>query len=125
MKEYTALDDRLKDYLWSDIHMLYVAKVERNGRTEKELDKLIYWLTGIAPMVNGIFRLQGFTLKAFFEAAMMNQQSDWVVGLLFGIQAEEIEDPVIRRFLYLDKMVDELIKGKSLEQIMRVVPRND
>ena len=105
--------------------MLYVAKVERNGRTEKELDKLIYWLTGIAPMASGIFRLQGFTLKAFFEAAMMNQQSDWIVGLLFGIQAEEIEDPVIRRFLYLDKMVDELIKGKSLEQIMRVVPRND
>lgn len=105
--------------------MLYVAKVERSGRTEKELDKLIYWLTGIAPMASGIFRLQGFTLMAFFEAAMMNQQLDWIVGLLFGIQAEEIEDPVIRRFLYLDKMVDELIKGKSLEQIMRVVPRND
>lgn len=76
-------------------------------------------------MASGIFRLQGFTLMAFFEAAMMNQQLDWIVGLLFGIQAEEIEDPVIRRFLYLDKMVDELIKGKSLEQIMRVVPRND
>lgn len=105
--------------------MLYVAQVERSGRTEKELDKLIYWLTGIAPMASGIFRLQGFTLMAFFEAAMMNQQLDWIVGLLFGIQAEEIEDPVIRRFLYLDKMVDELIKGKSLEQIMRVVPRND
>lgn len=76
-------------------------------------------------MASGIFRLQGFTLMAFFEAAMMNQQLDWIVGLLFGIQAEEIEDPVIRRFLYLDKMVDELIKGKSLEQTMRVVPRND
>lgn len=76
MYEFAAFEYRMKDYLWSDFYILYVAKVEGSERTQKKLDKLIYWLTGIAPMVSGIFRFQGITLQDFLEAAMMNQQSD-------------------------------------------------
>lgn len=104
----------------SKVYPLYVQKAERKGRTRAEVDALICWLTGYSP--EGLqAHLEAETgFEAFFDAApAFNPASDRITGVICGVRVEEIDDPVIRKIRMLDKLIDELARGKPLEKIQR------
>lgn len=105
---------------FADIYPLYVRKVERKGRTRSELDEVIGWLTGYDAA--GIERVlaSGVDLETFFaEAPAPNPNAALITGVICGHRVEEIEDPVMRQIRYLDKLVDELAKGRPMEKVLR------
>lgn len=97
----------------------YVAKVERKGRTEAELREAITWLTGYDEA--SIDRHLGAetTFEEFFGEAMLNPGAALITGSVCGVKVQEIEDPLMRQIRYLDKLVDELAKGKAMEKVLR------
>ena len=102
------------------IYALYVQKVERKQRTKEEVDQVICWLTGysIAELSSEIE--QGKDLRTFFaQAPAMNPNRALIKGVVCGVRVEEIEDPLMRNIRYLDKLIDELAKGKPMEKILR------
>jgi hypothetical protein len=101
------------------VYPLYLAKVERNGRTRQELDAVIRWLTNFDDATLAHHLAVGTTFAAFFEQATLNPAADKITGLICGVRVEEIEDPLMRKVRYLDKIVDELAKGRSLAKILR------
>lgn len=105
---------------FASIYQLYVAKVERKGRSKDELDQVIGWLTGYDAA--GLQRVLAdeTDLESFFvEAPAFNPNSALITGVICGYRVEEIEDPLMQRMRYLDKLVDELAKGRKLEKILR------
>ena len=108
---------RVFAYPWADIYRLYVQKVERKGRTVEELDEVLGWLTGYTPAELRDF---GGDLRAFFaEAPAVTPDVDKITGVVCGVRVEDIEDPLMRELRYLDKLIDELAKGKPMEKILR------
>ena len=105
---------------FSKVYPLYVQKVERKGRTPAELDEVIGWLTGYDPagLHDQIARETDFD-TFFAEAPRLNPNRDKITGLICGYRVEEIEDPFMRKLRQLDKIVDELAKGKKMEKIKR------
>lgn len=104
----------------SKVYPLYVQKAERKNRSREEVDRLICWLTGYtqAGLEAQIARECDF--EAFFaEAPRMHPNSSLIKGVVCGVRVEEIDDPLMRKIRYLDKLVDELAKGKPIERIMR------
>ncbi len=102
------------------IHPLYVAKVERKGRSRAELDEVIGWLTGYD--AEGVQRAidAGVDLETFFaEAPAMNPNASLITGMICGYRVEEIEDPLMQQIRWLDKLVDELARGKKMQSILR------
>jgi hypothetical protein len=99
---------------------MYVQKAERKNRTKKEVDQIICWLTGYsqAKLQNQI-ELQSDIETFFAKAPMFNPNSSLIKGVVCGVRVEEIEDPLIRKVRYLDKLIDELAKGKALDKILR------
>jgi hypothetical protein len=110
---------RLFGMSWAKIYPLYVAKVERKGRTTAELDEIITWLTGYDDDALGRHIADGTTLQEFFEAAPMNPNAGLITGMICGLRVEEIEDPLMQKIRYLDKVVDELAGGKAIVKIER------
>ena len=105
---------------FSEAYPLYVKKAERKGRSQAEVDEIIEWLTGYG--AKGLkSRLDGgCDFETFFaEAPRMNPGAAKITGLICGIRVEEIEDPIIQRVRWLDKLIDELAKGKAMEKILR------
>ena len=105
---------------FSSVYPLYVQKAERKNRTKEEVDQIICWLTGYSrvELQQQIERESDF--ETFFaEAPVIHPNSSLIKGVVCGIRVEEIEDPVMRNIRYLDKLIDELAKGKTLEKIMR------
>ena len=105
---------------FAKIYPLYVQKVERKNRTRDELDQVIRWLTGYSQ--EGLERqiADGKDFVAFFdEAPAFNPASALITGVVCGVRVEQVEDPLMRRIRYLDKLVDELAKGKAMEKILR------
>ncbi len=107
---------------FSKIYPLYVQKAERKSRTKKEVDEIICWLTGYDPeslqaQIDGNVSLQTF----FEEAPQMNPNAVLIKGVVCGIRVEEIEDPLMQKIRWLDKLIDELAKGKKMEKILRSV----
>lgn len=102
------------------IYPLYVTKVERKGRTTAELDEVIRWLTGFDDDALGRHIADGTTLADFFEVAPMNPNAGLITGVICGVRVEDIEDPLMQKIRYLDKVVDELANGKAMEKILRV-----
>ncbi|GAA4349425.1 DUF2200 domain-containing protein [Microbacterium rhizosphaerae] len=103
----------------ASVYPLYVAKLERKGRTQAELDEVIRWLTGFDEA-----RLQreldeGATFEEFFADADLNPGASLITGVVCGVKVQEIEDPLMQRIRYLDKLVDELAKGKPMEKVLR------
>lgn len=97
----------------------YVTKVERKGRTRDELDQVTRWLTGFdQPELEGHLAA-GTTFEDFFAAARLNPNVSLITGVVCGVRVEDVEDPLMRRIRYLDKVVDELAKGKTMEKILR------
>ncbi len=105
---------------FASVYPLYVRKAERNGRTRDEVDEVIGWLTGYGP--EGLRRAIDacLDLETFFaRAPAMNPEARLVTGVVCGVRVEEITDPLLRKIRQLDKLVDELAKGKKMASILR------
>ncbi|QDU83749.1 hypothetical protein Pla163_08500 [Planctomycetes bacterium Pla163] len=112
--------ERIAKMTFASVYPLYVAKVERKGRTVKELNEVITWLTGYDAKALKSLIDSEVTFDAFFEKCTLNPNAHLIKGVICGYRVEELEDPLIRQVRYLDKLVDELAKGKKMEKILRV-----
>ena len=97
----------------------YVTKVERKGRTKAELDQAIEWLTGYDEASLQGHLAAGTTFEAFFADAHLNPNASSITGVVCGVRVEAIDDPLMQKIRYLDKLVDELAKGKPMEKVLR------
>ena len=105
---------------FADVYPLYIAKAEKKGRTKAEVDEIILWLTGYDAA--GLTQIidSGATFEAFFDGApKLNPKRELITGMICGYRVEEIQDPLMKQIRYLDKLIDELAKGKSMEKILR------
>lgn len=103
----------------ASVYPLYVAKVEKKGRTQAELDEVIRWLTGYDEPALRRHLAAGTTFEDFFAAATLNPNATLITGVVCGVRVEDVDDPLMRKIRYLDKLVDELAKGKSMDKILR------
>ena len=103
----------------ASVYPLYVTKVQRKGRTQAELDEVIEWLTGFDSAQLQAHLQAGTTFADFFAAAQLNPRVDLITGVVCGVRVENVEDPLMRKIRYLDKLVDELAKGKPMEKVLR------
>lgn len=103
----------------ADVYPHYVTKVEKKGRTTAELDQVIEWLTGFdGPTLHGHLE-QRTTFEDFFAAADLNPNATLITGSVCGVKVQDIEDPLMQKLRYMDKLVDELAKGRPMEKILR------
>lgn len=106
---------------FASVYLLYVTKVERKGRTKDELDEVIRWLTGFSQAELEQHIAAKTTFEDFFAAApRLNPARDLIKGVICGVRIEEIEEPLMREIRYMDKVVDELAKGRPMAKILRV-----
>ena len=111
---------RIYGMTFASVYPLYVAKVERKGRSQAEVDEIVRWLTGYTqPELDALLKTDTDFEHFFADAPGMNPSRDLIKGVICGVRVEEIEDPVIRDLRYLDKLVDELARGKAMEKILR------
>ena len=112
-------EQRIANMSFAKVYPLYVAKVTRKGRTRRELNEVIEWLTGYdEPTLTGLID-DAVTIGAFFERCRLNPNSDLITGVVCGYRVESLENPLIRHARFLDKLVDELAKGWKMEKILR------
>ena len=104
---------------FASVYPHYVTKVERKGRTKAELDQVIEWLTGFDESALSNHLEAGTTFEEFFADARLNPRAASITGVVCGVRVEEIDDPLMRKIRYLDKLVDELAKGKSMDKVLR------
>ena len=104
---------------FASVYPHYVTKVEKKGRTKTELDQVIEWLTGFDETTLNGHLADGTTFEDFFEAARLNPNTSLITGVVCGVRVENVDDPVMQKIRYLDKLVDELAKGKSMDKILR------
>ena len=112
-------NERFAKMTFASVYPLYLAKVERKGRTKAELHQVIQWLTGFNDISLRQLIDENVTFKTFFERASLNPKSELITGTICGYKIEEIENPLTKQVRYLDKLVDELAKGKKMEKILR------
>ncbi|WP_426574544.1 DUF2200 domain-containing protein [Aquihabitans sp. McL0605] len=103
----------------SSVYPLYLAKVERKGRSKAELDQVIEWLTGFDEAELQQHLDDETTFEAFFADARLNPSASAITGVVCGVRVESIDDPLMQEIRYLDKLVDELAKGKAMEKVLR------
>jgi hypothetical protein len=113
-------NERVFAMSFAGVYPHYVAKAERKGRTKEEVDEIIRWLTGYtkAGLEKQIEKRTSFR-KFFEKAPKLNSNVSLIKGVVCGIRVEEIEDPLMQKIRYLDKLIDELAKGKNMEKILR------
>lgn len=112
-------DERIAKLTFASVYPHYVTKVEKKGRTEKELRQVISWLTGFkAKDLQRLIRNDA-TFEQFFAEATLNPNASLITGSICGYRIEEIETPLTKQVRYLDKLVDELAKGRKMEKILR------
>lgn len=112
--------ERIYKLVFASVYPLYIKKVESKGRTKEELDAVIYWLTGyneksLQKQIDAKSDFETF----FNQAPQINANVSKITGVICGYRVEDIEDPIIQKIRYLDKLVDELAKGKKMEKILR------
>jgi len=112
-------NEKIAKMTFASVYPFYLAKVEKKGRTKDELHQVIAWLTGfddqkLETMING-----KETFESFFAQAQLNPNAHLITGLICGYRVEEIENPLTRKVRYLDKLIDELAKGRKMEKILR------
>jgi hypothetical protein len=112
-------NQRIAKLTFASVYPLYLAKVERKGRTKEELDQVIEWLTGFDDKAQQALIKEKVTFEAFFQRASLHPNAKLITGLICGYRVEEIENPLTQQVRYLDKLVDELAKGKKMEKILR------
>lgn len=103
----------------ASVYPLYLAKLERKGRTKAELDQVICWLTGYDDIELARHLADEATFEEFFASARVHPKAGLITGVVCGVRVEEIEEPLMQQIRYLDKLVDELAKGKALEKVLR------
>lgn len=104
---------------FAKVYPLYVAKLERKGRTVAELQEVIEWLTGFdSEEVANLIETQA-TFREFFDRAELNPMANQITGIICGVRIEEIEHPLMQKIRYLDKLVDELYKGRPMQKVLR------
>jgi hypothetical protein len=115
----TTTGHRLFSMTVASVYPLYLAKVEKKGRTKDELDTVIRWLTGFDEAELERHLAAGTTFAEFFAVARLNPNATLITGTICGIRVETIEDPLMQEIRYLDKLVDELAKGRAMEKVLR------
>jgi hypothetical protein len=116
----TMTKHRIYTTSFASVYPLYVAKAERKGRTREEVDAILRWLTGytVAKLAKQIEKQVDF--ETFFaEAPALNPNRELIRGVVCGVRVEEVQEPLMREIRYLDKLIDELAKGKAMEKILR------
>jgi len=103
----------------ASVYPHYVNKVERKGRTKEELDQVIEWLTGFDADALDKHLAAGTTFEEFFAEAQLNPNASLITGSVCGVRVQDVEDPLMQKIRYLDKLVDELAKGKAMEKVLR------
>ena len=104
---------------FASVYPHYLTKVEKKGRTKAELDQVIQWLTGFDQSALSGHVAAGTTFEDFFADASLNPHASLITGLVCGVRVENVEDPLMQKIRYLDKLVDELAKGKSMNKVLR------
>ena len=113
-------DERIARLTFASVYPLYVAKVERKGKTVAELQQVIEWLTGYNKKKQQELIKEKVTFERFFQHATLNPNAHLITGVICGYRIEEIETPLTKQVRYLDKLVDELANGRKMEKILRV-----
>ncbi len=103
----------------ASVYPHYVTKVEKKGRSKAELDEVIEWLTGFDEAALKAHLAAETTFEDFFAEADLNPAASSITGVVCGIRVEDVEDPLMQKIRYLDKLVDELAKGKAMEKVLR------
>jgi hypothetical protein len=112
-------NQRIAKMTFGTVYPLYLTKVEKKGRTREELHKIIEWLTGFDNKKLQELLKENVTFETFFQHASLNPNAHLITGVICGFRVEKIEDPLTQQVRYLDKLVDELAKGKKMEKILR------
>lgn len=119
MNSTTSQDERIAKMTFASVYPYYVAKVEKKGRTKQELHQVIEWLTGYDETALRKILDDNTNFEQFFRNAALNTNAGLITGVICGYRVEEIENPLTRQVRYLDKLVDELAKGRKMEKILR------
>ena len=119
MKTTPEHDKRIAKMIFASVYPHYISKVESKGRTRGELHQIINWLTGFDEKKLKELIEEKVTFETFFERAKLNPNAQLITGVICGYRIEEIENPLTKQARYLDKLVDELAKGKKMEKILR------
>lgn len=112
-------DQKILNMTFASIYPLHLAKIERKGRSEAELQQVIEWLTGYNAEKQQELIASEVTFKEFFEKAQIPENAALITGTICGVKIQEVENPLTKNVRYLDKLVDELAKGKEIEKIIR------
>ena len=112
-------DKKIAEMIFASVYPHYVTKVESKGRTKEELHRVIEWLTGFDSIKLNELIDKKVNFETFFNTASLNVNARLITGVICGYRIEEIENPVTRQVRYLDKLVDELAKGRKMEKILR------
>ena len=116
----TATRHRIYSISFASVYPHYVAKAEKKGRTKAEVDEIILWLTGFSAQELADHIAQKTDFETFFAVARLNPARAAITGVVCGVRVEEIADPLMREIRYLDKLIDELAKGKAMAKILRI-----
>lgn len=119
MKITPEHNERMEKMLFSSVYPYYVVKIEKKGRTKDELHQVITWLTGYDTKKIQSLIKDETSFKTFFEGAKLNPNAHLITGVICGYRIEDIENPLTKKIRYLDKLVDELAKGRPMEKILR------
>lgn len=119
MKTTVKHNERIRVMKFASVYPHYVTKVEKKGRTKEELHEAIQWLTGFDKDAIDQLRTEDVTFEAFFERATLNPNAQLITGVICGYRIEEIDNDLTRQVRYLDKLVDELARGRKMEKILR------
>lgn len=112
-------DERIAKMTFSTVYPLYLTKVEKKGRTKAELHQVIKWLTGFDEKKMNALIDQKVSFEKFFQQATLNANAHLITGMICGYRIEDIKNPLTQQVRYLDKLVDELAKGRKMEKILR------
>ncbi|MBK6998069.1 MAG: DUF2200 domain-containing protein [Lewinellaceae bacterium] len=112
-------NQRIAKMTFASVYPMYLVKVEKKGRTKEELHEVIAWLTGYDNKNIQELIEEKVTFETFFQNASLNPNANLITGVICGYRVEEIEDPLTQQVRYLDKLVDELAKGRKMEKILR------
>lgn len=119
MNNSNTHNERIAKMTFASVYPLYLIKVEKKGRTKEELHQVIQWLTGFDNKTLQDLIKEKVTFEAFFQQASLNPNVHLITGVICGYRVEEIENPLTQQVRYLDKLVDELAKGRKMEKILR------
>ena len=120
MQQNEKTTQRFYKMIFAQVYPLYIAKAEKKGRLKDEVDQIIYWLTGYSKNdLTKQLKMQKDFKTFFSEAPKLNPNRNLIKGAICGVKVEEIEDPIVQNVRYLDKLIDELSNGKTMDQILR------